>query len=150
MNEAIMKWSSEKLYEGRLQADASVKNHLLKDLPGVEETEETILPLLLIDTTGCDVSEKEVEDEVSKGNEGEADIVASHVTALISAGLQPTDIAVIAPYNLQVSVVNWPFVFKYFAKVSHPLSFATTGSSLPREGRKIGDPGNEVDVAVSN
>ncbi|XP_068723115.1 DNA-binding protein SMUBP-2-like [Montipora capricornis] len=113
MNEAIMKWSSEKLYEGRLQADASVKNHLLKDLPGIEETEETILPLLLIDTTGCDVSEKEVEDEVSKGNEGEADIVASHVTALISAGLQPTDIAVIAPYNLQVDLLRLRLASKY-------------------------------------
>lgn len=103
MNEAIMKWSSEKLYEGRLNADSSVKSHLLKDLPGVQETDETSLPLLLIDTAGCDVREKEVEDEVSKGNEGEADIVAAHVVTLITAGLQPSDIAVIAPYNLQVS-----------------------------------------------
>lgn len=114
MNEAIMKWSSEKLYECRLQAHASVKNHLLKDLPGVQETDETMHPLLLIDTAGCDVSENEVEDEVSKGNKGEADIVAAHVTALISAGLQPCDIAVIAPYNLQVTfktVVDCPCMF---------------------------------------
>ena len=104
MNEAIMKWSSEKLYEGRLQAHISVKSHLLKDLPGVQETDETSLPLLLIDTAGCDIREKEVEDEVSKGNEGEADIAAAHVTALITAGLPPSDIAVIAPYNLQVIV----------------------------------------------
>lgn len=104
MNEAIMKWSSEKLYEGRLQAHISVKSHLLKDLPGVQETDETSFPLLLIDTAGCDIREKEVEDEVSKGNEGEADIVAAHVTALITAGLPPSDIAVIAPYNLQVIV----------------------------------------------
>lgn len=97
-----MKWSSEKLYEGRLNAHSSVKSHLLKDLPGVQETDETSLPLLLIDTAGCDVREKEVEDEVSKGNEGEADIVAVHVVTLITAGLQPSDIAVIAPYNLQV------------------------------------------------
>lgn len=102
MNEAIMKWSSEKLYDGRLNADSSVNSHLLKDLPGVQETDETSIPLLLIDTAGCDVREKEVEDEVSKGNEGEADIVAAHVMALMTAGLQPNDIAVIAPYNLQV------------------------------------------------
>lgn len=106
MNEAIMKWSSEKLYEGRLQAHISVKCHLLKDLPGVQETDETSLPLLLIDTAGCDVREKEVEDEVSKGNEGEADIVAAHVTTLITAGLPPSDIAVIAPYNLQVELLR--------------------------------------------
>ena len=106
MNEAIMKWSSEKLYEGRLQAHISVQTHLLKDLPGVQETDETSIPLLLIDTAGCDVREKEVEDEVSKGNEGETEIVAAHVAALITAGLQPSDIAVIAPYNLQVTMIS--------------------------------------------
>lgn len=110
MNEAIMNWSSEKLYEGRLQAHSSVKSHLLRDLPGVQETDETSLPLLLIDTAGCDVREKEVEDEVSKGNEGEADIVAAHVRALITAGLQPSDIAVIAPYNLQVNIQSIKFI----------------------------------------
>lgn len=33
---------------------------------------------------------------------GEADIVALHIKALTEAGLQVKDIAVIAPYNLQV------------------------------------------------
>jgi len=102
MHESIMQWSSDQLYEGRLQADLSVQHHLLKDLPDVQETDETVIPLLLIDTTGCDVTELEVEDEVSKGNEGEADIVSAHVTELINAGLDARDIAVIAPYNLQV------------------------------------------------
>ena len=82
-----MKWSLNKLYEGRLKADSSVKSHLLKDLPGVQETDETSLPLLLIDTAGCDVRENEVEDEVSKENKGEADIVSAHVVALFTAGL---------------------------------------------------------------
>ncbi|PFX24396.1 DNA-binding protein SMUBP-2 [Stylophora pistillata] len=113
MNETIMKWSSEKLYGGRLNADSSVKSHLLKDLPGVQGTDETSLPLLLIDTAGCDVREKEVEDEVSKGNEGEADIVAAHVMALTTAGLQPSDIAVIAPYNLQVELLRLRLSSKY-------------------------------------
>lgn len=34
---------------------------------------------------------------------GEADIVALHVKALTDAGLKAKDIAVIAPYNLQVT-----------------------------------------------
>ena len=34
---------------------------------------------------------------------GEADIVASHVEKLVSYGLKQQDIAVIAPYNLQVT-----------------------------------------------
>ena len=33
---------------------------------------------------------------------GEADIVAAHVEQLVQAGIPPQDIAVIAPYNLQV------------------------------------------------
>ena len=36
---------------------------------------------------------------------GEADVVAAHVEELITGGLHPSDIAVIAPYNLQVSTV---------------------------------------------
>jgi superfamily I DNA and/or RNA helicase len=41
MNFKIMQWSSEALYEGRLLADASVAEHLLKDLDGVEEDDNT-------------------------------------------------------------------------------------------------------------
>ena len=34
---------------------------------------------------------------------GEADLVLHHVTSLVSSGVNAKDIAVIAPYNLQVS-----------------------------------------------
>ena len=34
---------------------------------------------------------------------GEADLVLHHVTSLVSSGVNEKDIAVIAPYNLQVS-----------------------------------------------
>lgn len=34
---------------------------------------------------------------------GEADLVSHHVTSLVSSGVSGKDIAVIAPYNLQVS-----------------------------------------------
>lgn len=34
---------------------------------------------------------------------GEADLVAVHVEDLIKSGVTPSDIAVIAPYNLQVN-----------------------------------------------
>lgn len=33
---------------------------------------------------------------------GEADIAVAHVEKLVSAGIAPSDIALIAPYNLQV------------------------------------------------
>lgn len=45
-------------------------NTLCRDLPGVTSTEETTIPLLLIDTAGCGLFELEVEDEQSKGNPG--------------------------------------------------------------------------------
>lgn len=42
-----------------------------RDLPGVTDTEETRVPLLLIDTAGCGLLELEEEDSQSKGNPGE-------------------------------------------------------------------------------
>lgn len=50
----------------------SFPNPLCRDLPGVTSTEETTIPLLLIDTAGCGLFELEVEDEQSKGNPGTA------------------------------------------------------------------------------
>ena len=40
------------------------------DLPGVAGTRETSVPLVFIDTAGCDLNELDTPDEESKGNEG--------------------------------------------------------------------------------
>ena len=40
------------------------------DLPNVEEGETTTIPLLLVDTAGCNLPELDLPQEVSKGNEG--------------------------------------------------------------------------------
>ncbi|XP_070763141.1 DNA-binding protein SMUBP-2 [Enoplosus armatus] len=106
MNSAIMEWASKEMYQGRLTAHSSVERHVLKDLPGVTCVEETSTPLLLIDTAGCGLSEMEVTDEQSKGNQGEVDIVELHIKALTEAGVKAKDIAVIAPYNLQVDLLR--------------------------------------------
>ncbi|KAM7396863.1 hypothetical protein PAMP_019871 [Pampus punctatissimus] len=106
MNSAIMEWASKEMYQGRLTAHTSVERHLLKDLPGVTCVEETSTPLLLIDTAGCGLSEMEVTDDQSKGNQGEVDIVEMHIKALTEAGVKAKDIAVIAPYNLQVDLLR--------------------------------------------
>ncbi len=124
MNELIMTWSSEAMYNGQLQAHASVKSHLLKDLPGVntlhpENTSKMFhdtpctsggpilcslgAPLVLIDTSGCDFFEAKTDDEISKANEGEVALVCIHTEQLIKSGLDPKDIAIITPYNLQVN-----------------------------------------------
>ncbi|TRZ21294.1 hypothetical protein HGM15179_005820 [Zosterops borbonicus] len=106
MHRDIMEWASSELYSGRLSAHPSVAQHLLRDLPGVSSTEETSIPLLLIDTAGCGLFELEVEDEQSKGNPGEVQLVGMHVQALVDAGVKAKDIAVVAPYNLQVDMLR--------------------------------------------
>ncbi|KAK0042710.1 DNA-binding protein SMUBP-2 [Biomphalaria pfeifferi] len=113
MHQDIMEWASQQLYQGRLVAHPSVASHLLSDLVGVSDDEETTSPLLIIDTAGCDLYELDLPEEVSKGNEGEADIVASHVDDLVKRGVKPADIAVIAPYNLQVDLIRLRLSSKY-------------------------------------
>lgn len=102
MNELIMKWSSEQFYSNKLEAHHSVKDRSLKDLM----KQSNISPLLLIDTAGCDMNELDLEDEESKGNEYEADIVSVYVRRLIESGFDESSIGVITPYNLQVQLIR--------------------------------------------
>ncbi|NXT00568.1 SMBP2 protein, partial [Jacana jacana] len=113
MHQAIMQWASGELYGGQLAAHPSVAQHLLRDLPGVTSTEETTTPLLLIDTAGCGLFELDVEDEQSKGNPGEVQLAHLHIQALVEAGVKAQDIAVIAPYNLQVDMLREDLCHRY-------------------------------------
>ncbi|KFO74430.1 DNA-binding protein SMUBP-2, partial [Cuculus canorus] len=113
MHQAIMQWASSELYGGRLTAHPSVAQHLLKDLVGVTATEETTIPLLLIDTDGCGLFELEVEDERSKGNPGEVQLAGLHIQALVDAGVKARDIAVVTPYNLQVDMLREHLCHRY-------------------------------------
>ncbi|XP_035827063.1 DNA-binding protein SMUBP-2 isoform X2 [Aplysia californica] len=115
MHQDIMSWASEQLYQGKLTAHPSVATHLLGDLEEVGESDSDMAatPLLLIDTAGCDLGELDLPEEVSKGNEGEADIVAARVEELVDLGLKPVDIAVIAPYNLQVDLLRIRLLGRY-------------------------------------
>lgn len=113
MHETIMHWPSKQLYENKLIADASVSSHLLCDLPAVENNDDTKIPLVLIDTAGCDLYESYAEEGDSKGNEGEADIVFIHVDTLIRSGVRASDIAVITPYSLQVDLIKSRCSMKY-------------------------------------
>ncbi|XP_075019777.1 DNA-binding protein SMUBP-2 isoform X2 [Calonectris borealis] len=113
MHQAIMQWSSSEMYGGRLTAHPSVAQHLLKDLPDVISTEETTIPLLLIDTAGCGLFELEVEDEQSKGNPGEVQLAGLHIQTLVEAGVKAQDIAVVAPYNLQVDLLREHLCHRY-------------------------------------
>lgn len=108
-----MNWSSKTFYESQLIAHHSVKSRLLKDLPKIKSNENTDIPLVLIDTSGCDMFEIVTDDEQSKANEGEAALVAIYTSQLIESGLNPADIAIISPYNLQVELIRMQLREKY-------------------------------------
>lgn len=117
MHQDISDWASTAMYHGKLISHESVRNRQLATLPLVAEKlqshrdtkEDTSalaeVTLLLIDTTGCDMHET-ANEAGSRYNEGEANIVASHVQSLISTGLRAEDIAVITPYNGQVELLR--------------------------------------------
>lgn len=116
MHEDIMAFPSAQLYEGKLIAAESVKARLLKDLEyEVQETEDTIAPLVFWDTQGGDFPET-VDDAGADGakgksallaeskiNENEASLVRMHVSTLVDAGVKEDDIAVVTPYNGQLA-----------------------------------------------
>lgn len=120
MHEDIMRFPSDELYEGKLVAAEAVKARLLRDLPyEVADDEDTSEPLIFIDTQGGDFPEKNEDDDKddvhkakfslngeSKSNEMEAAVVKQHVRRLVDAGVKAEDIAVVTPYNAQVSCRN--------------------------------------------
>lgn len=127
MNEKIMRFPSDELYEGKLVAAENVKDRLLKDLPyEVENSEDTNEPVIFIDTQGGDYPEKNEDEDTgrkssiksllgdSKSNEMEAALVKQHVRKLVDTGVKPEDIAVVTPYNAQVSHIL--FLIKYSHK----------------------------------
>ena len=119
MHEMIMRFPSDELYDSQLIAPDAVKARYLTDLPyGVEECDDTQTSLVFWDTQGGDFPET-VEDDSgekkgskgailgdSKSNEMEACLVRHHVESLVDAGVLPEDIAVITPYNAQLSLLS--------------------------------------------
>eukprot|EP00041_Stephanoeca_diplocostata_P038735 m.1547909 g.1547909 ORF g.1547909 m.1547909 type:complete len:1164 (+) comp25262_c1_seq4:305-3796(+) len=118
MHDAIMRWSSDFVYDARLLAGAAVAQRLLCQLPGVTTDENTSAPLVFVDTAGCGLEETSPSttpgttaapsdtDVESKANRGEAEIVARHAHALVGAGLDPAEIGIITPYNGQVEALR--------------------------------------------
>lgn len=100
MNEEIMRFSSDRFYNGTLTADDSVRCHCLSDLPTVRESDDS--PVTFIDTAGAGWDEEIEPEGLSKLNPQEGRLVLDQVNKLCEAGLSPRDIAVIAPYAAQV------------------------------------------------
>jgi ATP-dependent RNA/DNA helicase IGHMBP2 len=106
MHESIMEFSSAEFYEGDLEADPSVRSHLLADLPGVADAPLTQSPLEFLDTAGAGFDEELEPDGESRLNRQEAELVRRKVQELMDAGLSAGDVAVIAPYAAQVRLLR--------------------------------------------
>jgi DNA polymerase alpha-associated DNA helicase A len=143
MHEKIMRFPSDELYESKLVAADFVKERLLKDLPyEIKDTEDTQEALVFWDTQGGDFPEKTEDDAVIKGskgmslgdsksNEAEAALVKMHVNNLIKAGVRADDIAVVTPYNAQVSMhlAHPCFSYKLSARIWGFLAMIRTNIS---------------------
>lgn len=117
MHEKLMRFPSEEMYASKLIAADSVKERLLIDLPySVEDTDDTREALVFWDTQGGDFPEMSEDENTakstraailndSKSNEMEAALVKLHVQNLFGAGVLAEDIAVVTPYNAQLTLL---------------------------------------------
>jgi predicted DNA helicase len=106
MHQAIMEFPSRELYDGLLEAHASVREHRLCDLPEVSASRLTEWPVEFIDTAGAGYDEELEPDGESRMNRQEAELVARMVRELVDIGLASRDIAVISPYGAQVRLLR--------------------------------------------
>ena len=111
MNELIMNYSSECFYGGSLVADGSVRSHLLTDLVPPPHPDILQYPVTFVDTAGAGWEEEQEEDGESRLNVNEGGWILKQLSVLCQSGIQPGDIAVIAPYAAQVRWLrqNCPF-----------------------------------------
>ncbi|CAH7670226.1 P-loop containing nucleoside triphosphate hydrolase protein [Phakopsora pachyrhizi] len=109
MNESIMRFPCQELYDSKLRAADSVAKHLLKNLPHIKNHDEDGIsdPVLFLDTAGSYMFDRKAEN--SEGgllNENEADLVVKRVVELVNCGLKSEEIMVISPYAAQVSLLD--------------------------------------------
>ncbi|MCB9604622.1 MAG: AAA family ATPase, partial [Sandaracinus sp.] len=105
MHEAIMRFPSEHLYDGRLVAASEVATHRLEDL-GVRADATRDAPWIFLDTAGRGWDEERSDDDPSTKNPGEAERVVAEVKRLLRRGVAPRDVAVITPYEAQARVIR--------------------------------------------
>ena len=123
MHHQIMDFSSGEFYDGELVAHESVAQHRLGDLEEVNlanasfgrgagadanPLDQTFLEesVTFIDTAGASWEEELEPEGLSKRNPQEADLILKKADILIAAGLDPKDIAIIAPYAAQVRLLR--------------------------------------------
>ena len=154
MHELIMRFPSSALYDDKLIAAESVKARLLTDLPyDVKDTDDTREPLIFYDTQGGDFPERAEDLSMegngegskrnksslvsdSKSNEMEALLAKHHVQSLLTAGVHPQDIAIITPYNAQVSLLSSLLLPSSSSTTTSPFLGLEIGSVDGFQGRE--------------
>ncbi|KXA91998.1 hypothetical protein AKJ63_00135 [candidate division MSBL1 archaeon SCGC-AAA259D18] len=116
MHESIMNFSNREFYDGVLEADSSVADHTLEDLieREVDSHSDNISevaiapdpPVVFLDTSAIEAEERTRKGSTSKENPKEAKLVSSLASKLLEMGLDPTDVAVITPYDDQVDLIG--------------------------------------------
>lgn len=105
MNESLMRFPSESMYEGKLEAAPEVVHHDLSDL-GVRPDPLRPGPLVFLDTAGRGWDEERAADDPSTRNPGQAERVAAELRRLLRRGLAPSQAAVITPYDAQARLLR--------------------------------------------
>ncbi|KAH0831185.1 P-loop containing nucleoside triphosphate hydrolase protein [Lanmaoa asiatica] len=101
MHAQICQFPSNTLYASKLKSHDSVSSRLLSDLPNTS-------PVVFFDTAGCEYYER-LEgggDEGSRCNENEASVVRGWTEKLVETGLYPSQIAIVTPYQAQVTLLS--------------------------------------------
>jgi len=110
MHHKIMDFSSREFYGDELLADASVRDHRLCELDGLDPQQAAgdffQSPLTFIDTAGASWDEQLEPDGESKRNPEEARLANRLISQLVLAGVKEKDIAVIAPYAAQIRLLR--------------------------------------------
>ena len=106
MHEAVMDFSSLEFYDAELEADATVRGHVLSDLPDVASAPLTQSPIEFIDTAGASFDEEIEPDGESRLNRREAALACRKVGQLLDSGVAPGCIGVISPYAAQVRLLR--------------------------------------------
>lgn len=114
MHEAIMGFSSERFYGGRLRAAPHVRSHTLRGLgfddAGVSGRLRSVTlpeePVVFVDTSGTDGGERQRADSSSRENPAEAGLVARLTEAFLRGGVATAAVGVISPYADQVDRIR--------------------------------------------
>ncbi|MDE2489976.1 MAG: AAA family ATPase [Elusimicrobia bacterium] len=106
MHGDIMRFPSDRFYEGKLIAHDSVAEHVAAELPGVAADALTSEPLTYVDTAGAGFDEAWNELLESRENKGEAELAVKLLYELLGAGLRAKDVAILTPYVAQAKLLK--------------------------------------------